>query len=85
MAKIKIIHLRKIYLTQAEAMEYTGWSIDYFKALRYGGKLNCSKPCGQKMVMYRIDDINCLIEKGMQWKHGVKPSRLMQTIAETGK
>lgn len=65
----KVLSIHKIWLTLDEAMKYTGWSKDYFKMLRDLGKLNFSKPCGQKMVMYRIDDIDNLIERGMQWPH----------------
>ncbi len=65
----KVVSIQKVWLTLTEAMKYTGWSKDYFKTLRNEGKLNFSKPYGQKMVMYRIDDIDNLIERGMQWPH----------------
>lgn len=80
MNKSKVISVRKIWLTTDEAMKYTGWSRDYLKTLRNNGKLNFSKPFGEKMTMYRVDDIDRLIERGFMWKHATAPSRVATSM-----
>lgn len=63
MTTAQVLKIEKCWLTTTELMKYTGWSRDYIRTLRDMAKLHFYKPCGEKMTMYKLSEVDRLIER----------------------
>lgn len=59
----QVIPIERVWLTQKDAAEYLGVSIDYIKELRLSGQISFYQPTNGKLVFLRKKDIDHWIER----------------------
>ncbi len=64
MRKALVREAEKIWLSSQELAKYLGISMDTIKTLRDTAQVRFYKPFGNKLIFYRKDEIDKLIEKG---------------------
>lgn len=59
----QVAPIERVWLTQKDAAEYLGVSIDYIKELRLSGQISFYQPTNGKLVFLKKKDIDHWIER----------------------